>query len=283
MWAATLKTLVVGNINGDVIAVRSQDGTDAWSTALPSEVMAISPGFEGIVVVRTNDSRVHGISIESGEVLWAISQSSPALTLRGVGAPLIRDGVAYIGLDNGKLIAVSISNGNLIWESRVSVPSGRSELDRIVDVDGQLAADEGFIYAASYHGRVVAIDRNNGRIGWARDIASITGVSSDDNLVYVTDRDDSVWALQKATGVTEWRQDKLFYRELSTPVTLDNIVLVGDYRGYLHALAKDDGRLVARANLGKKPIQTSTSPSAVISYVVDTSGRLAAYSVSSPK
>ena len=277
------QTLVVGNINGDVIAVRSQDGTDAWLTALPSEVMAISPGFEGVVVVRTNDSRVHGISIESGEVLWAISQSSPALTLRGVGAPLIRDGVAYIGLDNGKLIAVSISNGNLIWESRVSVPSGRSELDRIVDIDGQLAADEGFIYAASYHGRVVAIDRNNGRIEWARDIASITGVSSDDNLVYVTDRDDSVWALQKATGVTEWRQDKLFYRELSTPVTLDNIVLVGDYRGYLHALAKDDGRLVARTNLGKQPIQTSTSPSAVISYIVDTSGRLAAYSISSPK
>lgn len=275
--------LVVGTINGDVIAVRSNDGTDIWSTALSSEVMAISPGFEGVVIVRTNDSRVHGISADSGEVLWIVSQSSPALTLRGVGAPLIREGVAYVGLDNGKVIAISISSGNVMWESRVSVPSGRSELDRIVDIDGQLGVDASFVYAASYHGRVVAIDRNNGRIVWARDLASIAGLSIDDNLVYVTDRDDSVWALQKDSGITEWRQDKLFYRELSTPVTLENVVLVGDFQGYLHALAKDDGRMVGRTNLGKKPIQTSASPSAAVSYVVDTSGRLAAYTASSAK
>lgn len=275
--------LVVGTVDGSVIAVNSNDGTDLWSANLTSEVMAISPGFEGIVIVRTNDSRVHGLAAESGEELWVVSQSSPALTLRGTGAPLIRDGIAYVGMDNGKVIAISIASGNLIWESRVSVPSGRSELDRIVDIDGQLAADAEFIYAASYHGRVTAIDRSNGRIAWARDIASIVGVSIDDNLVYVTDRDDSVWALQKASGVTEWRQDKLFYRELSTPVSLENTIIVGDYRGYLHALAKEDGRLIGRTNLGKKPIQTSMSPSAAISYVVDTSGRLAAYSISSSK
>ena len=275
------EVLVVGTVDGSVIAVNSNDGTDIWSAELTSEVMAISPGFEGTIIVRTNDSRVHGLAAESGEELWVISQSSPALTLRGTGAPLIRDGIAYVGMDNGKVIAISIGSGNLIWETRVSVPSGRSELDRIVDIDGQLAADADYIYAASYHGRLTAIDRNNGRVVWARDIASIVGVSIDDNLVYVTDRDDSVWALQKASGVTEWRQDKLFYRELSTPVSLENTVIVGDYRGYLHALAKDDGRLVARTNLGKKPIQTSMSPSAAISYVVDTSGRLAAYSISS--
>ena len=275
--------LVVGSVDGDVVAVNSDDGTDAWTTALSSEVMAVSPGFEGIVIVRTNDSRIHGLSTVSGDVQWVVSQSSPALTLRGTGAPLIRDGIAYVGMDNGKVIAISITGGNIIWESRVSVPSGRSELDRLVDIDGQLAADADYIYAASYHGRVAAIDRSNGRIVWARDIASISGVTIDDTLVYVSDRDDSVWALQKASGVTEWRQDKLFYRELSTPVTLENAVVVGDFRGYLHALAKDDGRLVGRTSLGKQPIQTSKSPSAAVSYVVDTSGRLAAYSIASAK
>ena len=176
------EVLVVGNINGDVIAVRSSDGEDAWSAALTSEVMAISPAIEDVIIVRTNDSRVHGLSITSGEILWVVSQSSPALTLRGVGAPLVLDGIAYVGLDNGKVIAISAASGNLIWESRVSVPSGRTELDRIVDVDGQLAADAEFIYAASYHGRVVAMQRNNGRIVWARDLASIAGLSIDEGV-----------------------------------------------------------------------------------------------------
>ena len=275
------QVLVVGTINGDVIAVNSNDGTDAWSAALSSEVMAISEAIDEVIVVRTNDSRVHGLSVLSGEVLWVVSQSSPALTLRGVGAPLVREGIAYVGLDNGKVIAISINSGNVIWESRVSVPSGRTELDRIVDVDGQIAADADFIYAASYHGRVAAIDRTNGRIVWARDLASISGLSIDEELVYISDRDDSVWALQKNSGVTKWRQDKLFYRELSAPVILGNTVLVGDFEGYLHIMAKEDGRLIGRDNLGKQPIQTSSSPSDAISYIVDTSGRLAAYSISS--
>ena len=275
------EVLVVGNINGDVIAVRSSDGADVWSAALTSEVMAISPAFEDVVIVRTNDSRVHGLSVTSGEILWVVSQSSPALTLRGVGVPLVQDGIAYVGLDNGKVIAISVASGNLIWESRVSVPSGRTELDRIVDVDGQLAVDAEFIYAVSYHGRVVAMQRNNGRVVWARDLASIAGLSIDDELVYVTDRDDSVWALQKDSGITVWKQDKLFYRELSTPITLEDTIVVGDFEGYLHVMAKEDGRLVGRTNLGKQPIQTSPSPSAAISYIVDTSGRLAAYTISS--
>ena len=275
------QVLVIGSIDGDVIAVNSNDGTDAWSAALSSEVMAISEAVDEVVVVRTNDSRVHGISLLTGEVLWVVSQSSPALTLRGVGVPLVKDGIAYVGLDNGKVIAISINSGNIIWESRVSVPSGRTELDRIVDIDGQLAADADFVYAASYHGRVVAINRNNGRTVWARDLASISGLSIDEEHVYISDRDDSVWALQKNSGVTVWRQDKLFYRELSTPVILENTVLVGDFEGYLHIMAKEDGRLIGRGSLGKQPIQTSSSPSNAISYIVDTSGRLAAYSISS--
>ncbi len=273
--------LVVGSIDGDVIAVNSQDGSDAWKTTLTSEVMAISESFEDVIVVRTNDSRLHGISLLSGEVEWVVTQSSPALTLRGVGPPLIIDGIAYAGLDNGKVLAVSIASGNVIWESRVSVPSGRTELDRIVDIDGQLAGDADFIYAVSYHGRLAAIDRINGKIVWARDLASVNGLSIDENLVYVTDRDDNVWALQKNSGVTVWKQDKLFYRELSAPAQLDNAVLVGDFEGFIHVLAKQDGRMIGRTKLGKNPIQTSTSPTTAISYIVDTSGQLAAYSISS--
>jgi len=229
--------------------------------------------------LRTNDNRILGLSISSGEKLWIVTQTPPALTLRGASVPIISDGVIYAGMDNGKVIAISTQSGNVIWESRVSVPSGRSELERLVDVDGQIAADAEFIYAASYHGRVVAISRENGRVKWARDIASISGVSVDDALVYVTDKDDNVWALEKETGVSSWKQDKFLYRQLSAPIVLENAILVGDYQGVIHALSKQDGRLIGRANLGKTPIHTSPMSTNATAYIIDASGRLASYSV----
>lgn len=272
--------LVVGNSDGRLMAVKGSDGEDLWVVDLTSEVRAVSERVIDIVVVRTGDNRVHGVDIKNGETVWVVQQSPPALTLRGVSTPLIRDGIAYAGLDNGKVVAIDVASGNVIWESRVSIPSGRTELERIVDVDGQLAADETFIYAASYHGRVVAIDRANGRISWARDIPSVSGVSADDEVVYFIDRDDSVWALEKRSGITVWKQDSLIYRELSAPVVFDEGVLVGDFEGYLHFLSKQDGKLIGRTRFGKSAVHTSTLDTFTISYVSDAAGQLAAYSVS---
>ncbi len=271
--------LVVGTHDGVAVAINSADGAEAWSINVASEVVSIAHTENDLAVLRTNDNRIIGLSISSGEKLWTVTQTPPALILRGASVPIVRDGVIYAGMDNGKVIAISMQSGNVIWESRVSVPSGRSELERLVDVDGQIAADDNFIYAASYHGRVVAISRTNGRIRWARDLASISGVSVDDALVYVTDKDDNVWALEKETGVSSWKQDKFLYRQLSAPVIQENAVLVGDSQGYIHALSKQDGRIIGRTNLAKKPIHTSPLSTNTVAYVMDVSGRLASYSV----
>ena len=273
--------LIVGTHDGVVSAINSNDGNEAWSTSVTSEVVSVAHAPGDLVVIRTNDNRIIGLSISSGEKLWTATQTPPALTLRGASVPVMRDGVIYAGMDNGKVIAVSAESGNIIWESRVSVPSGRSELERLVDVDGQIAIDNEYVYAASFHGRVVAISRANGRIKWARDLASISGVSVDDALVYVTDKDDNVWALEKETGVSSWKQDKFLYRQLSAPVVQENALLVGDFQGYIHALSKQDGRVIGRANLGKKPIHTSSMSTNATAYIMDSNGRLASYSVSS--
>ena len=271
--------LVIGTDDGMIVAAHSKDGLPAWSANIGSEVISIVGASNSVAVVRTNNNRIYAYDLVSGEKLWTVTQTPPALTLRGAGVPLVLDGIVYAGMDNGKVIAISVDSGNVIWEARVSVPSGRSELERLVDVDGRLAADENNIYASSYHGRVVAINRTNGRIAWARDIASISGVAADGNLVYVTDRDDNVWALEKATGVSVWKQEKLLYRELSAPVVQDRAVLVGDYKGYLHALSKEDGRITGRTTLSNDPLHTSPDSTASRSYFIDTNGRLAAYSV----
>ncbi|MFK7794583.1 MAG: outer membrane protein assembly factor BamB [Gammaproteobacteria bacterium] len=271
--------LVVGTRDGVVAAINSRDGTEAWSTNVASEVVSIAHTNNDLAVLRTNDNRILGLSISTGEKLWTVTQTPPALTLRGASVPIVRDGVIYAGMDNGKVIAISTQSGNVIWEARVSVPSGRSELERLVDVDGQIALDDNFVYAASFHGRVVSISRDNGQIRWARDLASISGVSIDDALVYVTDKDDNVWALEKETGVSSWKQDKFLYRQLSAPVVQSNAILVGDYQGFIHALSKQDGRIIGRAKLGKTPIQTSHVSTNTTAYIIDVSGRLASYSI----
>ncbi len=277
------EVLVVGSSNGMIAAAHSKDGLPAWTADIGSEIISIVGASNTIAIIRTNDNRVLAYDLATGDKLWTVTQTPPALTLRGGGLPLVAEGVVYAGMDNGKVIAISVESGNVIWESRVSVPSGRSELERIVDVDGQLAADETNIYASSYHGRVVAINRSNGRVVWARDIASVSGVAADQNLVFVTDRDDNVWALEKETGVSVWKQEKLLYRELSAPVVQDSVVLVGDYKGYLHALSKEDGRITGRTKLSSHPIYTSPASTASRAYIINTNGRLAAYSVVAEK
>ncbi len=271
--------LVVGSLDGDVAAYDQQGATQIWSVNVGSEVVAIAHSQSDQAVIRTNDNRILALSMNTGEQLWTVAQTPPALTLRGASKPLILDRVVYAGLDNGEVIAISMDSGSLIWESRVSVPSGRSELDRLVDIDGQLAADEEFIYAASYHGRTVAISRVNGRIIWARDIASIAGVSVDESLVYVTDRDDNIWALEKATGVSVWKQEKFLYRQLSAPVVQDNAILVGDGQGYLHALSRQNGSIIGRTKLGKNPIHVSAMSTRQSAYVMDSNGRMASISL----
>lgn len=273
------RVLLLGTLDGEVIAINTADATQAWSVNVDSEVVTIAHAQDELAIIRTNDNRILALSLDTGERIWSVSQSSPALTVRGAGVPLVKDGVVYAGMDNGKVISVSTETGNVIWESRVSIPSGRSELDRLVDVDGQLAADDEYIYAASYHGRVVAISRTNGRIVWARDIASIAGVSVDDVQLYVTDRDDNVWALEKGTGVSVWKQEDLLYRQLSAPLIQASVILVGDGQGYLHALSKEDGSIVGRTKQGKKAIHTSPLSTTSVAYVGDDNGRLASYTV----
>lgn len=271
------ETLVVGSADGRLYGLRTSDGEDIWSILLTSEIRSVSQEVDDIIVVRTSDSRVHGIDITNGDTTWILQQSSPALTLRGVGIPLIRDNIAYIGMDNGKVLAISISGGNVIWETRVDVPSGRTELERIVDVDGQLSADNSFVYAASYHGRVVAIDQVNGRTAWARDIPSAAGVTSDENYVYLVDRDDSIWALEKSSGITVWKQDALLYRELSSPLLIQGALVVGDDEGYAHALSKEDGKIIGRIEVSEHPVQTVQLNNSEYSYFVGAGGKLSSF------
>lgn len=248
--------LAVGTENGQVIALDSSDGKERWRTQLSSEVLALSKVRHGVIVARTSDSTIHALDIGDGSVAWRASRSSPPLTLLGASQPKVVGSAVLVGFDDGKLVAFSLLDGEERWRATVSFPSGRSELERIADIDGDIAYQDDVVYAANFNGRTVAVDMLTGRVKWARDLPSHTGLVADESRVYVIGTNDSVWALDRMTGATLWRQDKLLYRLLTVPVSAGDYIVVGDTEGYLHWLSKKDGSLAGRHRVAREAIDS---------------------------
>lgn len=246
--------IVVGTGRGEAVAFRRENAQELWRSQLSSEVLAISAIDQGVVVARTNDGKLHGLAADSGAPLWQAGRKTPSLSLRGVGMPLVAGGLVITGFDNGKVVALSLDRGTVVWEATVSTPSGRSELDRMVDIDGDIRLFDGVVYAASYQGRIAAIDARNGTIIWQRDFSSYAGLDVDANQVYVSDDLGNVWALDRNSGASLWKQDKLRLRAVTAPALVGEYVVVADYLGYLHWMSKADGHFVARTRADHKGV-----------------------------
>lgn len=269
LWSVNLKEEISGGVNGGdgivavgtesgvVIALSAADGAEKWRTSVTSEVMALSAAKYGVIVARTNDSKVHALDVGNGNIVWKAGRGSPPLTLRGASEPKVVGDSVLVGYDDGKMIALSMRDGEELWEATVSQPRGRSELERMSDIDGEIAYLNGTVYAVSFNGRVIAVDMDTGKSIWTKDLSSSVGLSVDESRVYVTDSDDSVWALDKTSGATLWRQDKLLYRRLTAPKVMGNYIVVGDFKGYLHWLSKEDGKLVGRDNVAGDAIEVA--------------------------
>jgi len=241
--------VLVGTRRGQVVALSKDDGHVLWRSTVSSEVLSPPRGAQGVVVVRTIDGRLFGLNADSGKREWTYDANVPVLTLRGTSAPVIDNGIVVCGFDNGKLVALTLNDGTVLWDTTVAVAHGRSELQRIVDIDGDPVIRGNTVYVASYQGRVAAVQLDSGRMLWARDISSYAGLTVDDKKVYVTDASGDVWALDRYAGATLWKQDKLKRRQLTAPVLDGKYVVVGDYAGYLHWLSTNDGHRVARTRV----------------------------------
>ncbi|MES1937543.1 outer membrane protein assembly factor BamB [Salinisphaera hydrothermalis] len=239
-------TLLVGTRNGEVIALSAADGSKDWSADLSSEVIAAPAGTANEVVARTVDGHVAALDMATGDRIWTVEDNVPNLTMRGTASPVIQGNTVYIGTDGGKVQALDLATGEQRWEQTVALPEGRSELDRIVDVDANPLIDGNTIYAISAGDSLVALSKNGGQIGWKHKVASENNLAADNNNLYATDMDSVVWGISRATGEPVWKQDALKYRKLSAPAVVDGHVLVGDYEGYLHWLSPSDGSIEGR-------------------------------------
>lgn len=273
--------VLAGTSNGELIALNAEDGAIRWRIAVTSEILAIPREHLGVVIVQTVDGNLSGYDSDSGKRLWIFDRTVPALTLRGTSDPLIIDDIAMAGFANGKIVALDIRSGRQVWEATVAVPHGRSELERLVDVDADPVMYDGILYVISFQGQLAAVSLEDGTVLWSRELSSFSGLAVDNAQVYVTDDTSQVWALEKDSGRSMWKQDALLHRAVTGPVRFDKYVVVGDYAGYIHLFDVTDGKLAGRVRVDRAGIQQAPVVSGSRLYVLGAGGKLAVYVIKS--
>jgi len=269
--------LLMGTENGEVFAFDASTGTQLWSATVTSEVLAAPAVSDGVVVVRCIDGRIFGLDADTGQRVWIYDHSVPLLTLRGNAPPLLRAGVAFIGYDGGQVVALRTDDGTLMWEQTLVTSEGRTELERLSDIDGQLVFIASDLLVSSYKNRLASLAADSGRLLWFKDISSASGVSVDRINLTLSDKEGNLWLLDRRNGAESWKHDQLLRRGLTRPVFYGSFIVVGDQEGYLHWINISDGHFAAREKVGGKGF---SGPPLVIGntlYVMTKKGEITAF------
>ena len=237
--------VLVGTSKGSVLAY-DIEGKPLWQSKVSSEVLSAPQVAGEFVVVRSGDSRIFGLDARDGSRRWEYQATPPPLTLRANPGVIIVDNFVIAGMPAGKLVVLNITNGGLVWETVVAAPKGDNELERITDIAGPPLVEPGRVCAAAFQGRAACYETQKGGQLWARPASSVGSLAADDLSVYLSEDTGSVVALDRNTGASVWKQDKLAYRNLSAPLATKDYVVVGDYEGQLHFLKFEDGSFAAR-------------------------------------
>lgn len=271
--------LLLGSSDGFVLRVDATSGEVLWTSSLSGEVMSAPQSNGQLVLALTLDGKLQGLDFDTGELVWTYDSNVPVLTLRGSCTPVLNGDDAYIGFANGRVLAFDIATGGIVWEVRVAIPQGRSEIERVVDIDGSMTLVGNELFAASYQGRLVAIDVSEGRKLWQHNVSSFSGVSQGFGNVYVADADGTVYAYQRNGQGERWQQPALAYRGLSRPTPVSSYVAVGDAEGYVHFLSQVDGEFAGRVKADGDGVRADMLAEDNRLYVYGNSGDLIAYEV----
>ena len=272
-------SVFVGASEGLVMRLDAASGSEIWRAPVSGEVLSAPQGDGRYVVAQTYDGKLMGFDYKTGEVRWTYTSDVPVLTLRGTGTPMILGDNAIAGFADGKVVAINLRSGNVAWEVRVAIPQGRSEIERIVDIDGSMAVQSNELYVASYQGRLAAIDTRSGRRLWQRNVSSVSGVGVGFGNVYVADDDGTVSAFLRNGQGVRWQNIDLGFRDLSRPTPVSSYVAVVDFEGYLHLLSQVDGEIVGRTKVDSSGARADMLTRGNRLFVFTNDGALKAYDV----
>jgi outer membrane protein assembly factor BamB len=249
--------IFVGTEKAKVYALNTDDGSVAWETSVAGEALSSPVVSEGLVLIHTGNGLLQALDETDGSIKWTVNLEMPALSLRGESAPAVAFGAALVGGDNGRVSAVLMQQGQLIWQQRISQATGTTEIDRLSDVDTTPVIVNGVVYALAYNGNFAALDLRSGQILWKRELGSVLDFVISDNHIYLVDQNDRIMSLTIEGGVTVWTQSDLLHRGLTSPVLYDGYIVVGDSEGYMHWVNTSDGRFVAQQKVDSSGFQTN--------------------------
>ena len=269
--------VVVGSSEGDVLALDAATGAERWRTSIKSEILARPLIANDLVVVRTVDGHVEALSLTDGARRWSVDEQVPRLTLRGTSPPVLAGDRIVAGFDNGRMVAIDARNGDVLWDTIVNAPSGRTELERLADIDSPPRVSGDDIFVVGFQGRVAMLALDSGQIWWARDASSYRGFAMDDTMIYLTNSDSVVIAMRKTDGAVQWEQSAMRRRGLTAPAIDGDALIVGDFEGYLHWLDKSTGEIVARRKAGGERITNAAVTDESRAYIQTDDGKLYAF------
>ena len=289
LWRTRVEGVITGGVgsgeglvmiateSAEVIVLDQADGTFKWQQAVSSEVLSAPQTNGDVVVAQTVDDKLVALDFDDGEQRWIYETTQPALTLRGSSKPVIAANAVIAGFSNGTLVAVSAEDGVYLWEERVAVPEGEYDIDRVIDVDGDLLLDGGRILAASYQGNLMAFEVTSGRIVWGMEASSYHGMAQGFGNIYYCDDQSQVFAIRDNSEDIVWGNSDLLNREITAPTVVGNYIAVADYDGYVHLLSQIDGRIVGRIEADNDGVRANLLANNRRLYVFGNSGRLTAY------
>ena len=289
LWRTRIEGVITGGVgsgdglvmvateSAELVVLNQADGTIKWQHAVSSEVLSAPQTNGDIVVAQTVDDKLVALDADDGEQRWIYETTQPALTLRGSSKPVITTGAVIAGFSNGTLVAVSAEDGVYLWEERVAVPEGEYDIDRVIDVDGDLLLDGGRILAASYQGNLMAFEVTSGRIVWGMEASSYHGMEQGFGNIYYCDDKSQVFAIRDNSEDIVWDNSDLLNRQITAPTAFGNYIAVADYDGYVHLLSQIDGRIVGRIQADNDGVRANLLAENGRLYVFGNSGRLTAY------
>lgn len=269
--------VVAGTTGGQVLALDAATGAERWRVAVGGEVLSAPAISAGLVIVRTVDGRLRALRVADGSEAWSYEQPVPRLTLRGNGSPIVSGDMVLAGFDNGKVVALALSTGDLLWTATVAPSRGRTEIERLADIDSPVRVVDKDVYVVGYQGRVAMLSLESGQIWWGRDMSSYRGMTADAEHLYVTTADSTVVALLRRDGTEVWRQAQFLRRALTAPALQGDTVVVADFEGFLHWLDTATGEILGRAKPGGGRISNAPVIAGDLLLVQSDSGEVQAY------
>ena len=268
--------VVVGSADGVVLGLAAANGAERWRAEVGGEILSAPAVAAEQVVVRTVDGKLRALAVADGKQLWAAEQQIPRLTLRGVAAPVIARDMAISGFDNGRVMAVNLGDGGTVWDSPVSPSHGRTELERLNDIDAAVKVVGEEVFVAGYQGRAAMLALDTGQIWWTRELSSYRGVDVDDEQMYVSLSNGELVAMRRRTGAELWRNDSLKFRSLSAPAVVGDYVVVADLDGYVHWFDRASGSIAGRAKAGGERVTNAPVAVGNVLYVINDKGDISA-------